>query len=237
MEKNKEYKITTHPVLTVRNISLLVKQKTTKYILKDNNFSIDFSQKSCIGITGPSGAGKTTLAKLIARLIKPSSGEILWGDIPINKVPIKFWRKHCQYVFQDMKNALDPEWKIENLLLEGPKLHKMDMNKVLNQMDNLLALMFPDSTILSKFPPQISEGEAKRVGLIRSLLIEPDLLILDEPTRGVDLINRAIIESIIFEIIKSKFVIIISHEIEFVKRLCSIIVELSEGRIVEIIDI
>ncbi|HDZ4965037.1 TPA: ATP-binding cassette domain-containing protein, partial [Campylobacter jejuni] len=161
--------------------------KKEKHIIFDNvNFSLK-ENKNLI-ILGKSGAGKSTLARILCFLENPSKGEVWYENLNLHKLDKnkqRLLRKQIQYCFQDQKIALNPYKKIKNLIQDGLENFNLQKN------DDLILEFFDffnlKKQILEQKPYELSGGEATRVGLIRALVLNPRLLILDEITSALDI--------------------------------------------------
>ena len=226
--------------IETQNVSLIGNNKQD-FILDNISAEFDFTKNRCVGIHGPSGSGKTTFAKVLAGIIKADSGRVLFNNINISQIPRLTLKKTIQLVFQDSVGHLYPNWKIQDILLEGAIIHRGYERKseFLNELQILVDTMFPDRSILEKYPRMLSAGESKRVSIIRSLMVKPKILILDEPTAGVDVVNKRILGFVLSMVLKAyiKGIITISHDMEFLKIYCDKLIEFDHGRIIRIINI
>lgn len=180
-------------MLKIYNLSKFYEVKKHWYLKKEKHLvfeNISFSLKygENLMILGQSGAGKSTLARILCFLEAPSNGEIWYENYNLHKLDKKkqrSLRKEIQYCFQDQKTALNPYKKIKDLIQDG--LENFHLQK-----KNDLVLEFFDSfhlkkQILEQKPYELSGGEATRIGLIRALILNPKLLILDEITSALDI--------------------------------------------------
>jgi oligopeptide transport system ATP-binding protein len=157
--------------------------------LKPVSFKIDYGQ--AIGISGRSGCGKTTLAKIICALLKPSSGKVLYrGEdvFRLKKARLKKFRQKVQIVFQDPLASLDPKMTIKQAIAEPIIIHKRSSErKLIQEIRTLIKKVGLDYDIINRFPHQISGGQRQRVNIARALATEPKLLVCDEPLSSLDL--------------------------------------------------
>ncbi|MEM2111538.1 MAG: ABC transporter ATP-binding protein, partial [Candidatus Bathyarchaeia archaeon] len=157
----------------------------------DVSFNLDLEKSGILTIAGERGSGKTTIARLILRFIKPDKGEILYRGQNIwkmNKKELKNYRRKVQAVFQDPFAAFNPIYKVDHLLRATIK--KFGLAKSEKETEDLLLKSFEflklRPEMLSKYPSQLSGGERQRVMLCRAILPKPDLIIADEPVSMLD---------------------------------------------------
>ena len=186
-------------LLELSNISYIVKDKS---IISDVSLSVN--QGDYITIVGPSGSGKSTLLKLCSDLISPTSGTITYNDRPLTAIDPESYRREVGYCFQRpylfaktvRRNILFP-YDIRGLKPDMSRIEHMPLNYMERGNDEL------------------SGGEMQRICLIRSLIFEPKVLLLDEVTSALDATNTSIVENVIDELHKKGITIIsITHNKE-----------------------
>ncbi len=169
--------------LTLEDVSY---EAETRQILKEINLSV--RKGDYLIITGPSGSGKSTLLKLMGDLISPTSGTLIYEDKSYAEYEPTELRRKISYCLQ--RPVLFGETILENL--EFPyKIRGMESDR--DRMKELLAYFQLEHIELEKEPQKLSGGEAQRVSLIRTILIEPEVLLLDEVTSSLDLANQEIV--------------------------------------------
>lgn len=193
-------------LLEIRDLNLTyhTKEFETKAI---DNLSFAIPSRDFLSIVGPSGCGKTTILSLVAGLLKPSSGEILFDGNPITGVS-----QDVGYMFQQ-DNLF--EWlTVENNVLFGLKLQKKLNNETKNFAMSLLE-KYGLKDFSKHYPSELSGGMRQRVSLIRTLATSPRLLLLDEPFSALDYQTRINIQEIVHEIItrEHKTTILVTHDI------------------------
>ncbi|MBU7217268.1 ABC transporter ATP-binding protein [Staphylococcus gallinarum] len=189
-----------------------------------HDINLTFSSQQKIGIVGESGSGKTTLAHLILGMLKPTAGEI--NKHGITMLPI----------FQNAYDSFNPKRTIQQSMDEAIKYYYQDATKALIQrLDELLVLMGLDSNLLKRRPEELSGGQLQRLNMIRSFVLEPDILICDEITANLDVISENKMKDILehYHQLTRKGLMIISHDIAFLQALVDRIVVLKDGYIVD----
>lgn len=179
------------------------------------------STGSILSIEGPSGAGKSTLLRILARLIVPEAGDVyLWGQHWYS-IPPGIWRRRVHYLSQKpimLAGTVEDNFRLPFAMKIAKKQGPYTKDKVESYMK---ALDLPMSFISQK-AQTLSGGEASRVALIRALLIDPEVLLLDEPTAYLDRVSRSRVIQLISRWVKEqprRAVIIVSHNEEDIKNL------------------
>ena len=213
-------------LLTVKNLTKTYNKKT---VLKNINFSVE--EKEIVSIIGPSGSGKSTLLRCINRMVTPTSGEILFDRKLITSANIGEIRKEIGMVFQQF-NLFENLTVLENITLAPVKL------KLLSQAEakKRALAMLKEINLYDKkdsYPISLSGGEKQRVAIIRTLILEPRLILLDEPTSALDPeMTKEVIELIKHLKDKGITLIIVSHEMEFVKEFSNRIIFIENGKLI-----
>ena len=177
--------------ITFQNIS---KNYGEKNVLSEVNFQIQ--SREFFVLVGESGGGKTTLLKMINRLIEPSSGQILIDDEPINSLNLRELRLQIGYVLQQI--ALFPNMTVlENVGLI-PQMKGWSASKIKARVTELLPLVgLSAEKYLTRYPNELSGGEAQRIGILRAIAAEPKIILMDEPFSALDPISRKQLQELI----------------------------------------
>lgn len=233
--------ITKNPILQINKISKTYKGKEQKQIFSAlKNVSFDVFPNETLGIIGESGSGKTTIGKLILKLISLTSGSIKYKGKDIFKLKpkeLKRIRKDIQIVFQDPYSSLNPKQKIFSALLEPLKVH--DDLSSWDQKQKILSLIQQvglRTTVLDKFPNQLSGGQRQRVCIARALAVEPKIIVFDESVSALDVSIQADVLNLLNKIKKENKLtyIFISHDLSVIRFMSDRVMVIKSGEIVEI---
>lgn len=233
--------ITKNPILQINKISKTYKGKEQKQIFSAlKNVSFDVFPNETLGIIGESGSGKTTIGKLILKLISLTSGSIKYKGKDIFKLKpkeLKRIRKDIQIVFQDPYSSLNPKQKIFSALLEPLKVHD-DLSNW-DQKQKILSLIQQvglRTTVLDKFPNQLSGGQRQRVCIARALAVNPKIIVFDESVSALDVSIQADVLNLLNKVKKENKLtyIFISHDLSVIRFMSDRVMVIKSGEIVEI---
>lgn len=186
-------------------------------------------------LIGPSGCGKSTTLKLINRMIEPSDGEVLIDGHPASRVPPELLRRGIGYVIQSV--GLFPHMTVAENIAVVPKLLGWGKGRIAPRVEELLLLIGMDpGRYRSKYPRELSGGEAQRIGVARALAADPPILLMDEPFGAVDPLNRAVLQTEFLKIQRrlKKTVVFVTHDLDEAIRLADRIVLLARGHLVQV---
>ena len=201
-----------------------------------NHFSYGFPTSGLFGVIGKSGSGKSTLLNMISLLDKPTSGDVYFNGENIhkwsNRRKIKFRNFDMGIVFQHY-HLVESETVIYNILL--PHLISGGSEKEGNKKAaKLLESINYRKELYSQVVSNLSGGEKQRVAILRALINNPKVILADEPTGALDSRNSELIMNILKEISKTKLVIVVTHNIELIKKYADKTIELKDGNILKI---
>ncbi|WP_411063741.1 nickel ABC transporter ATP-binding protein NikE [Vibrio rotiferianus] len=221
-------------LLTVDRLNTEIKAawwwQSPKSLLSNVSFSLGRGES--IGIIGKSGSGKSTLAKSLLRLM-PSKGTVEFDGhdwLKEKRSKVRQFRHKMQFVFQDTASSLNPRMTIEQTLVEGcyaqGKTSNLDARMEKSMQDVDLPTEF-----LKRYPHQLSGGQRQRVMIARALILEPKLLILDEPTTALDQKNRYRMVRLLRSIQDTQQVslVLITHDLALIEALCHQVLTLADG--------
>ena len=190
-----------------------------------NNINLNIKKNEIVGLLGPNGAGKSTLMKSITGVLKIETGQILFQGKDISQSPIES-KKNIGFLPEN--NPLYQDMFVKEYLNFVANIHKISSKRVEEVID--LVGITPEK---SKKISQLSKGYKQRVGLAQAIIHQPDLLILDEPTNGLDPNQIIEIRNLIKEISLEKTIILSTHIMQEVEALCSRVILIHKGNILQ----
>ncbi|MEE0839917.1 MAG: energy-coupling factor transporter ATPase [Acutalibacteraceae bacterium] len=222
-------------ILEVENLKYVYSPDTPFKHSALNGISFSVEKNAIVGIIGHTGSGKSTLLQLLNGLLKPSSGCIKFGGVDIWENPKKISdiRFKIGLVFQYPEYQLFEEtvWKD---IAYGPKNMKLSTLEIESRVSKASQIVSLDKKLLNKSPFDLSGGEKRRVAIAGIMAMEPDIIIFDEPTAGLDPIGRETVLKAINEYRENygATVIIVSHSMEDMAYICDKILVLNDGNLV-----
>jgi peptide/nickel transport system ATP-binding protein len=217
------------------------KADTTPFRAVDG-ISFTVARGETLGLVGESGCGKSTTSMMLTRLIDPSGGRILFDGTDIGAIPAKTFaasplRRRIQMVFQDPTDSLNPRFTAERAIAD-PILRMGTISgrdQLRSRCEALATLVGLPVDLLDRFPHQLSGGQKARVGIARAIALEPDLVILDEPTAALDVSVQAVVLNLLQDL-KTRLgmsYLFVSHDLNVVRLLCDRVIVMKSGAIVE----
>ena len=219
-------------LLTVENLS---KEYIKKKIL--NNVSFSMEKGEILGMLGKSGAGKSTIGKILLQLSRPTTGTILFEGKALSEVP----RRDIQAIFQDPYSALNPSLKIGEILEEPLIANRLFQNKEerRKKVEETLVKVGLLESDYEKYPEELSGGQQQRVCIAGAIILSPKLIICDEPIASLDLAIQVQILDLIQKINQEEGIsfIFITHNLPAVYRIADRILLLYRGEVQEIQEV
>ena len=222
-------------------------RKVVGYIRAVNGINFSVYQKETLGLVGESGCGKSTTANCLIRLIKPSSGGILYHNKDGEQVDLatlrdnelRFYRKEAQMIFQDPYSSLNPRMTIHEVVGEPLLVNKIASSReITDRVGAILKRVGLRSEYMKRYPHAFSGGQRQRVAIARALIIEPRVVICDEPVSSLDVSVQAQIIDLLKDL-QTEFgntYLFISHDLSVVKYISDRIIVMYLGQIVEMCD-
>jgi len=227
------------PLIEVRGlIKEYARHNGVTRVVDDVSFTIQPGET--LGLVGESGCGKTTIARILLRLIEPTAGEVLFEGQPLppaSSSAMRAMRRRMQIVFQDPYAALNPRMTVQQILAEPFAIHHESPTEGLPaRLAELLHSVGLDRSALRRYPHQFSGGQRQRINIARALALHPRFLVLDEPVSSLDVSVGAQIVNLLRDLQTTLGLtyLFISHSIPLVRYLCDRIAVMQYGRLVEL---
>jgi oligopeptide transport system ATP-binding protein len=191
-----------------------------------------------LGLVGETGSGKSTIGRVILRLEDPTSGEVIFKGEDVAKLGTRAVRRQRQYmqmVFQDPYGSLDPRMTVGDLVAEPMIVHGVPRGEIPGRMARILDQVGLSPDMAERYPHEFSGGQRQRIGVARALVLEPDLLILDEPVSALDVSIQAQILNMLRRIQRETGIafLFIAHDLAVVRHISDRVAVLYLGRVVE----
>lgn len=215
-------------------------QKEKEYVHAVDDVSFQIEKNEVFGLVGESGCGKTTVGRLIVRLIEATDGEILFDGQDfraLGKKELREMRRNVQVIFQDPYGSLNPRMTVRDIIAEPLNKHHMcPRGEVDAQVKKLLSVVGLSAKEMSKYPHEFSGGQRQRIVIARALSVRPKLIVCDEPVSALDVSVQAQILNLMDDIQKEygTSYLFIAHGIPVVQHISSRIAVMYMGKLVEI---
>jgi peptide/nickel transport system ATP-binding protein/oligopeptide transport system ATP-binding protein len=202
--------------------------------------SFDLLPGETLGLVGESGCGKSTIAKLLLRLIEPDHGSVRFAGTELVGLPQRemlLLRRQMQMIFQDPFSSLNPRLKVGEIVAEPLLIHDLARGRAVREQTNeLLRIVGLTAEHFDRYPHEFSGGQRQRIGIARALAVRPRLLIADEPVSALDLSIQAQIVNLLQDL-QEQFgltYLFISHDLGIIEHVCNRVAVMYLGRIVEL---
>lgn len=235
-------------LLDVRDLSVHFNIKSSRYLFLTekqtlkavNDVSFKLYEGETLGVVGESGCGKSTLARAIIGLVPSAKGQILWLGNDLTTQKASEWknlRSDIQMIFQDPLASLNPRMTIGNIIAEPLKIFQPHLSKeeVKERVQAMMIKVGLLPNLINRYPHEFSGGQCQRIGIARALIVEPKLIICDEPVSALDVSIQAQVVNLLKSLQKEMnlSLIFIAHDLAVVKHISDRVLVMYLGNVVE----
>jgi ABC-type oligopeptide transport system ATPase subunit len=225
------------PLLEIRNLTKRFGDHTVV-----DDVSLDIHEGETLGLVGESGCGKTTLGRMLLRLIEPSSGRVTFHGhdvLAASGQELRRLRRDMQIVFQDPFGSLNPRMRVEEIVAEPLVIHEgLPAIELRRRAAEMLRAVGLDESALARYPHEFSGGQRQRIGIARALMLRPRFIVADEPVSALDVSVGAQIVNLLATLQRDFKLtyLFISHSMPIVRYLSTRIAVMRAGKILELGD-
>ncbi|PLC55704.1 peptide ABC transporter ATP-binding protein [Pollutimonas nitritireducens] len=204
-----------------------------------NDVSFDVGRGQSIGLVGESGCGKSTVARTLLRLIEPDSGSIHFNGIDVrgaDAAELRKLRQRIQIVFQDPFASLNPRRTVRQTLAEPLRVHRIGkQSDIESKITKTLDEVGLPQSAMDRYPHEFSGGQRQRIGIARALVLDPELIVADEPVSALDVSVQAQILQLLERLKTERQLsfVFVSHDLGVVRHFCDEVCVMYLGRIIE----
>ncbi len=216
--------------------------RTYGHVKAVDDVSFELYASETLGVVGESGCGKTTLGRLLLRLIPATDGEVLYEGENILQLDAKTMRarrRKMQIIFQDPYSSLNPRMTVGAIIGEALKIHRLAKGRALTQrVGELLGMVGLPANYARRYPHEFSGGQRQRIGIARALAVEPQFIVADEPVSALDVSIQAQIVNLLQDLQKELGLsyLFIAHDLSVVRHISDRVAVMYLGKIVELSD-
>ena len=221
----------------------IIYQRVTGYVKAVDGVSFQVRAGETLGLVGESGCGKTTTAKMLLVLERPTSGELLFRGTEVQDAKagaLKEYRRSVQAVFQDPWSSLNPRMRVKHLIAEPMVINwKVSKQQIEDRVEELLKAVGLDSYHANLYPHEFSGGQRQRLAIARALALNPKVIVLDEPVSALDVSIRAQIMNLLkdLQVEFNVAFLLIAHHLATVRYMCRYVAVMYLGEIVEYAEV
>lgn len=232
-------------ILEVKGLTkhFLVNKRKNTMVHAVDNVSFAIKEGQTMGLVGESGCGKSTCARTIIRIYEPTSGQIIFNSQDISQLPqrdLKLLRKNIQMIFQDPYSSLNPRMNVRQIISEPLKAHNIGGSRSERNelVSNILRMVGLGDEHATRYPHEFSGGQRQRIGVARALVLNPSVVICDEPISALDVSIQAQVINLLKELQSNLNItyLFIAHDLSMVRYVSDTVGVMYLGQLVELCE-
>jgi oligopeptide/dipeptide ABC transporter ATP-binding protein len=230
--------IDSQPLVEVKDLSKHFRLSSSRVLKAVDGVSFGIRKGEVLGIVGESGCGKTTIGRLLLRLLQPTSGEVRFDGTEVTRLAatrMGSLRRRMQIVFQDPYSSLDPRMTVGSTLMTPMKIQKLYDGRRRERAAYLMERVGLNATDMERYPHEFSGGQRQRIGIARALAVDPEFIVADEPVSALDVSIQAQVLNLFKELQEELHLtcLFISHDLSVVQFISDKVAIVYMGKIVE----
>ena len=217
-------------------LNRVIEREEKQFLTATADVSFEIRRGETFALVGESGSGKSTIAKMIVGLLEPSEGKITFDGQEMNfasGAAMRTLRRRFQMIFQDPMSSLNPRRRVGGIIAGPLRLH--GFGDIDARVDRALDQVGLARAFRNRYPHELSGGQRQRVGIARAIALEPEFILADEIVSGLDVSSQAQVLNLLEALVRDLGLTLafISHDLSVIRRLCTSVMVLHQGRIVE----
>ena len=230
------------PIMEVKDLSVHFKLNRKNTVHAVTHVNLTINQGETVGLVGESGCGKTTLGRAIKHIYEPTSGEVIYNGESVQKMSkaeLRRYKQDVQMIFQDPYSSLDPRMTVRDIIAEGLVISGITDKEYINEkVYEILEMVGLVREHADRYPHEFSGGQRQRIGIARAVIMQPEMIIADEPISALDVSIQAQVINLLNDLRErlGLTIMFIAHDLSVVKYFSDRIGVMYFGKMVELAD-